>query len=97
MQHVFYERYKVKVPGYNLLGEPSSKYDFVVYYGKRDPLVDLFITPLIRRPNDYNRSDDYDDPPTPKRQTLIIKIQTPRSKIPKNVHYNGGKNNLGNL
>lgn len=32
-------RYKAGVLGYALLGEPTSKYDFVVYYGKGDPLV----------------------------------------------------------
>lgn len=39
VQHLLYERYKAGVLGYDLLGEPSSKYDFVVYYGKGDPLV----------------------------------------------------------
>lgn len=34
MLHIFYEKHKAEVSGYDLIGKPSSKYDFVIYYDK---------------------------------------------------------------
>lgn len=52
MQRLFWQRYKADILGYDLLGEPSDKFDYVVYYSRRDPFADT---------TDYVPSTGWDD------------------------------------
>lgn len=65
-QRLFWQRYRAGVPGYDLLGEPSSKFDFVVYYGRGDPFADTndYIPPTSWN-DSCSSNDNSDEPPQP--------------------------------
>lgn len=82
-QYLFWQRYKAGILGYDLLNESSSRFDYVVYYGKCDPLAntsDYF--PSISWDDDSSNhsNDNNNDNPLKPSFTLNPLIQRKRPK-----------------
>lgn len=60
---MFWQRYKSGIPRYDLLGESSSRFDYVVYYSKGDPPANTsdYLPPSSWDNDSFDHSDDHND------------------------------------
>lgn len=80
-QRLFWQRYKAGVPGYDLFGEPSNHFEYVVYYGKDGPLADTsdYIPPTSWDEIDSSNSDHF--PPLSLRSLATLKVLRQKPKV----------------